>query len=44
MDGGDWADPNARALAIYLDGRDDPDQAEDGTRLLDDNLLVLVNS
>ncbi len=44
MDGGDWADPNARALAIYLDGRDDPDQAEDGTPLLDDDFLVLVNS
>jgi isoamylase len=44
MDGGDWADPNARAIAIYLDGRDDPDQAEDGTPLLDDDFLVLVNS
>ena len=44
MDGGDWADPNARALAIYLDGSDDPDRAEDGTPLLDDDFLVLVNS
>jgi len=44
MDGGDWADPNARTIAIYLDGRDDPDQAEDGTPLLDDDFLVLVNS
>jgi glycogen operon protein len=38
-----WADPNARALAIYLDGDDDPDLASDGTPLLDDDFLVLVN-
>ena len=44
MDGTDWSDPNARALAIYLDGSDDPDRAEDGTPLLDDDFLVLVNS
>ena len=43
-DGGDWADPNARAIAFYLDGSDDPDRAEDGTPLLDDDFLVLVNS
>jgi glycogen operon protein len=44
MDGGDWADPNARAVAIYLNGSDDPDRAEDGTFLVDDDFLVLVNS
>ena len=44
MDGADWADPSARALAIYLDGSDDPDRAEDGTPLLDDDFLVLVNA
>ena len=44
MDGGDWADPNARAIAIYLDGSDDPDRAEDGTFLVDDDFLVLVNA
>jgi len=44
MDGGDWADPNARAIAIYLNGSDDPDRAEDGTFLFDDDFLVLVNS
>jgi isoamylase len=38
-----WTDPNARALAIYLDGDDAPDLAEDGTPLLDDDFLVLVN-
>ena len=44
MTGADWSDANARALAIYLNGSDDPDRAEDGTRLLDDDFLVLVNS
>jgi isoamylase len=44
MNGTDWADPNARAIAIYLDGSDDPDRAEDGTHLVDDDFLVLVNS
>ena len=38
-----WADPNARALTIYLDGDDQPDLAADGTPLLDDEFLVLVN-
>ncbi len=44
MTGADWADPNARAIAIYLDGTGDPDRADDGTPLLDDDFLVLVNS
>jgi len=39
----DWADPGARCLTIYLDGTDDPDQAEDGSPLYDDDFLVLVN-
>ncbi len=44
MTGPDWADPDARSLAIYLNGWDDPDPAEDGTPLLDDDFLVLVNA
>ena len=44
MDSADWADPNARVIAVYLDGSDDPDRAQDGTLLLDDDFLVLVNS
>jgi isoamylase len=44
MGSADWADADARALAIYLDGHDDPDRAEDGTPMLDDDFLVLVNS
>ena len=40
----DWADPRALAIGIYLDGSDDPDQAPDGSLLLDDDFLVLVNA
>jgi isoamylase len=44
MTGADWADRSALAIGIYLDGSDDPDRAEDGTPLLDDDFLVLVNA
>ena len=44
MTAADWADPSALAIAIYLDGSDDPDRADDGTPLLDDDFLVLVNA
>ena len=44
MTGADWSDENALAIALYLDGSDDPDRAEDGTPLLDDDFLVLVNA
>jgi glycogen operon protein len=40
----EWDDPDGRALMIYLDGVDDPDRAEDGSLLLDDDFLVLVNA
>jgi isoamylase len=40
----DWSDPNALAIALYLDGSDDPDRADDGTPLADDDFLVLVNA
>jgi glycogen operon protein len=39
-----WADGSALAVAIYLDGSDAPDRARDGTPLLDDDFLVLVNA
>ena len=32
------------AIAVYLDGTDAPDDAPDGTPLLDDDFLVLVNA
>ena len=44
MTGSDWADKGSRAVAIYLDGSDDPDRSDDGTLLLDDDFLVLVNA
>jgi len=44
MTGADWADPNALAVALYLDGSDAPDRAADGTWLIDDDFLVLVNA
>jgi isoamylase len=44
MTAADWADSSALALAIYLDGSDDPDRADDGTLLVDDDFLVLVNA
>jgi isoamylase len=43
MDDRAWADPNARCIAIHLDGTSDPDRTEDGTLELDDDFLVLVN-
>jgi glycogen operon protein len=44
MTAGDWSDDSALAIALYLDGSDDPDRAADGTPLLDDDFLVLVNA
>ena len=44
MTGTDWSDPSALAVAIYLDGSDEPDRAADGSPLLDDDFLVLVNA
>jgi glycogen operon protein len=44
MTAGDWSDRDARAVALYLDGSDDPDRAGDGTLLIDDDFLVLVNA
>ena len=39
-----WADPTMHAIAVYLDGADAPDDADDGTPLLDDDFLILVNA
>jgi isoamylase len=40
----DWADQAALSLAVCLDGSDDPDRADDGTPLVDDDFLVLFNA
>jgi isoamylase len=39
-----WGDPTMHAVAVYLDGTDAPDDADDGTPLLDDDFLILVNA
>jgi isoamylase len=44
MTAADWAKNGSRALAIYLDGSDDPDRSADGTPMVDDDFLVLVNA
>jgi isoamylase len=44
MTAADWSDASALAVALYLDGSDDPDRAADGAPLLDDDFLVLVNA
>jgi len=43
MTSADWGDPNARSLSVYLDGADDPDRAPDGSPLVDDDFLFIVN-
>ena len=40
----EWADPTMHAVGVYLDGADAPDEAADGTLLVDDDFLVLVNA
>ena len=44
MTGTDWSDRSALAVAVYLDGSDEPDRAADGTPMLNDDFLVLVNA
>jgi glycogen operon protein len=39
-----WADSSMHAIAVYLDGSDAPDEGADGTPLIDDDFLILVNS
>jgi isoamylase len=44
MTDGDWANPTAHSIAVYLDGADDPDRAADGTLQIDDDFLVMINA
>jgi isoamylase len=39
----EWNDPEARAVTVYLDGSDLPDVANDGTLMVDDDFLVMIN-
>jgi glycogen operon protein len=40
----DWADPNARSVALFIDGATDPDVGPDGAPMVDDDFLILVNA
>jgi glycogen operon protein len=44
MTAAEWCDPDARSLALYLDGADAPDLGADGSPMLDDDFLLLVNT
>jgi glycogen operon protein len=44
MTAADWNDPGARSVTVYLDGSDAPDRAADGTLLVDDDFLLLINA
>jgi glycogen operon protein len=44
MSQGQWDDPTMHAIAVYLDGTDAPDDDADGTPLLDDDFMILVNA
>ena len=44
MSPAEWSDGSSLAIALYLDGSDAPDRAADGTPLLDDDFLLLVNA
>jgi glycogen operon protein len=40
----DWSNPSARSVALFVDGSTDPDEGADGTPMVDDDFLMLVNS
>ena len=44
MEAAGWSDPNARCVTLYLDGTDAPDRGPDGTLLVDDDFIVMINS
>jgi glycogen operon protein len=39
-----WADPNARSVALFIDGSTDPDIGADGTPMVDNDFLMLINA
>ena len=39
-----WADPNARSVGLFIDGSTDPDVGADGTPMVDNDFLVLINA
>jgi isoamylase len=39
-----WSDPNARSVALFINGATDPDVGTDGTPMVDDDFLIVVNA
>jgi isoamylase len=39
-----WTDPNARSIALFIDGSTDPDVGPDGTPMVDNDFLMLINA
>jgi len=44
MKDADWADDGAKSIAMVLSGSADPDVADDGSLLVDDDFAVLINA
>jgi len=44
VDHGQWHDPNLHTLAVFLNGDEIPTPAADGTRIVGDSFLVIVNA
>ena len=44
MSDADWADQEAKSIALVLDGTLEPDLDDDGKPLLDDDLVLLLNA
>jgi glycogen operon protein len=39
-----WADPEAKSLALFIDGATDPDVTAQGDPMVDDDFLIIVNA
>jgi len=44
MTSDNWADPEARSVALFIDGATDPDVTANGDAMADDDFLIFVNS
>jgi isoamylase len=40
----EWADSTAHSIALFIDGSTDPDVAPEGTPMVDNDFLILVNA
>jgi isoamylase len=39
-----WADPEAKSVALFIDGATDPDVAAQGDPMADDDFLIIINA